>query len=75
LPAVDGRYISGPRYVFMHRHKVDKTYGILRLVYSATDENLAVSGYDKRYRFVESTRIKSRTLKVITKAIKYYDMC
>lgn len=38
----------------MHCHQVDKAYGILRLVYGAADENLAVSSFDKRCRTAES---------------------
>lgn len=39
----DGRHIPGPRHVFVHCHKVDETYGILRLVYGAVNEDLAVN--------------------------------
>lgn len=52
--AVDGCYIPSSRYVFMHCHKVDETYGILRLVYGVADENLAVSSYDKHSCVVEN---------------------
>jgi len=33
---------------------VDETYGILRLIYSVADENLAVSNYDKRSHVIEN---------------------
>lgn len=42
----DGSYIPGPRHVFVYCHQVDETHGILRFVYGAVNENLAVNNYD-----------------------------
>lgn len=40
---LDGRDISGPRHVLVHRHQVDEAHGLLRLLHGAADEDLAVS--------------------------------
>lgn len=44
----DGRYISGPRHVLVHRHEVDEALGLLRLVHGVAHENLAVSRQSQR---------------------------
>lgn len=70
-PAVDGRYIPGSRYVLVYCHKVDKAHGILRLVYGAADENLAVSKYSLslKVRKDRAVQLSCREVKVIVKSI------